>query len=62
VSSNGKTLPALMDEAPPQAIAAFSTDDHTPNNAAHARNRCPVTYNAPSPLIPLIRISDNKAR
>ena len=62
VSSNGKTLPALTDEALPQVIAASSTDDHTPNNVAHAHNRCLATYNAPSPWTPLTHISDSEAR
>lgn len=60
--SNGKIAPAQTDEAPPQAIAAFSTDDHTPNNVDHAHNRCPATYNAPSPLIPLTRTWGKGAR
>ena len=61
-SSNGKIAPAPTDEALLRAIAGFSTDDHTPNNAAHAHNGCLATYSAPSPLIPLIHISDREAR
>ena len=62
VSSNEKTLPALTDEAPLLATATSSNGDHTPNNAAHAHNRCPVTYNAPSPLTPLTHTLDREAR
>ncbi len=54
--------PAQIIQSLPQAIAAFSTDDHTPSNVARVHNRCPVTYNAPSPWIPLTHTWDNKAR